>query len=47
MGGTGMLNDRKHIIATTDRLNGLMESQGCAAVVASSGKNFTYLSGFS
>ena len=42
-----MLNDRKQITANTDRLNRLMDSQGCAAVVASSGKNFTYLRGFS
>jgi Xaa-Pro aminopeptidase len=42
-----MLNNRKEIIANIDRLNSLMDSHGCAAVVARSGKNFTYLSGFS
>ncbi len=42
-----MPNDRKEIIANIDRLNRLMDNQGYAAVVARSGKNFTYLSGFS
>ncbi len=42
-----MLNNQREIIANIDRLNRLMDSQGCAAVVARSGKNFTYLSGFS
>ena len=42
-----MQNNQREIIANIDRLNRLMDSQGCAAVVARSGKNFTYLSGFS
>ncbi len=42
-----MPNNQREIIANIDRLNRLMDSQGCAAVVARSGKNFTYLSGFS
>ncbi len=42
-----MLNNQREIIANIDRLNRLMDIQGCAAVVARSGKNFTYLSGFS
>ena len=41
-----MPNNQREIIANIDRLNRLMDSQGCAAVVARSGKNFTYLSGF-
>ena len=42
-----MLNNQREIIANIDRLNRLMDNRGCAAVVARSGKNFTYLSGLS
>ena len=34
------------IIANIERLNQLMDRNGVAAVVARSGKNFTYLAGF-
>ena len=34
------------IIANIDRLNQLMDENECSAVVARSGKNFTYLAGF-
>ena len=35
-----------HTIANIERLNQLMDANGCSAVVARSGKNFTYLAGF-
>ncbi|SVC39752.1 uncharacterized protein METZ01_LOCUS292606, partial [marine metagenome] len=34
------------IIANIERLNQLMDKNGVTAVVARSGKNFTYLAGF-
>ena len=34
------------IIANVERLNQLMDENGCSVVVARSGKNFTYLAGF-
>ena len=34
------------MIANIDRLNQFMDEHDCAAVVARSGKNFTYLAGF-
>ena len=34
------------IIANIDRLNQFMDEEECSAVVARSGKNFTYLAGF-
>jgi Xaa-Pro aminopeptidase len=34
------------IVANVRRLNKLMDENGCSAVVARSGKNFTYLAGF-
>ena len=36
----------KKSIANIQRLNQLMDENGCAALVARSGKNFTYLAGF-
>ena len=41
-----MANVHGKIIANVKRLNRLMDESGCAAVVARSGKNFTYLAGF-
>lgn len=41
-----MANIHGTIIANVDRLNRLMDQNGCSAVVARSGKNFTYLAGF-
>ena len=37
----------RNIIANVDRLNELMDRDGCSALVLRSGKNFTYLAGFS
>ena len=34
------------IIANIDRMNRMMDEIDCAAVIARSGKNFTYLAGF-
>ena len=41
-----MANSHGKIIANVRRLNKLMDENGCSAVVARSGKNFTYLAGF-
>ena len=35
------------IIANIDRLNRFMDQAGCSALILRSGKNFTYLAGFS
>ena len=41
-----MANAYGKIIANVDRLHRLMDDEGLSAVVARSGKNFTYLAGF-
>ena len=41
-----MTQDKRSIIANVERLNRLMDRDGLSAVVARSGKNFTYLTGF-
>ena len=41
-----MANAHGKIIANVDRLHRLMDDEGLSAVVARSGKNFTYLAGF-
>ena len=41
-----MANAHGKIIANVDRLHLLMDNEGLSAVVARSGKNFTYLAGF-
>ena len=41
-----MANAFGKIIANVDRLHRLMDEEGVSAVVARSGKNFTYLAGF-
>ena len=41
-----MPNAHGKIIANTERLHRLMDEEGVSAIVARSGKNFTYLSGF-
>ena len=41
-----MANAHGKIIANVDRLHRLMDEEGVSAVVARSGKNFTYLAGF-
>ncbi len=41
-----MTQGKRSIIANVDRLNQLMDRDGLSAVVARSGKNFTYLTGF-
>ena len=41
-----MTESKRQIIANTQRLNQLMDRDGISAVVARSGKNFTYLAGF-
>ena len=41
-----MANIHGKIVANVDRLERLMDEGGCSAVVARSGKNFTYLAGF-
>ena len=38
---------QRAIVANVDRLNEYLDQHGCSAVVARSGKNFTYLAGFS
>ena len=38
--------EKREIIANVERLNQLMDRDGYAAIVARSGKNFTYLAGF-
>ena len=41
-----MANAHGKIIANVERLHQLMDEEGVSAVVARSGKNFTYLAGF-
>ena len=41
-----MANPHGKIIANVDRLHRLMDEEGVSAIVARSGKNFTYLAGF-
>ena len=41
-----MANAHGKIIANVERLHRLMDEEGVSAVVARSGKNFTYLAGF-
>ena len=41
-----MANAHGKIIANVDRLHRLMDDEGLSAIVARSGKNFTYLAGF-
>ena len=41
-----MTNAHGKIIANVDRLHRLMDDEGLSAVIARSGKNFTYLAGF-
>ena len=41
-----MVNGRGKTIANVARLHRLMDEEGVSAVVARSGKNFTYLAGF-
>ena len=41
-----MTESKRQIIANIQRLNQLMDRDGLSAVVARSGKNFTYLAGF-
>ncbi len=41
-----MTGPRRDIMANVERLHRLMDQHGCAAIVARSGKNFTYLAGF-
>ena len=41
-----MANAHGRIIANVERLHRLMDEEGFSAIVARSGKNFTYLSGF-
>ncbi len=41
-----MANAHGKIIANIDRLNQIMDDRGVSAIVARSGKNFTYLAGF-
>ena len=41
-----MANAFGKIIANVERLHALMDEEGFSAIVARSGKNFTYLSGF-
>ncbi|MYE39968.1 MAG: hypothetical protein F4X27_07050, partial [Chloroflexi bacterium] len=43
---TTMPNAHGKIIANVERLHALMDEEGFSAIVARSGKNFTYLSGF-
>jgi Xaa-Pro aminopeptidase len=38
--------EQRDIIANVERLHRFMDQRGCAAIVARSGKNFTYLAGF-
>ena len=41
-----MTESKRQIIANIQRLNQFMDRDGLSAVVARSGKNFTYLAGF-
>ena len=41
-----MTGPQRDIMANVERLHRLMDQHGCAAIVARSGKNFTYLAGF-
>ena len=41
-----MAETQRPILTNVARLHDYMEHAGCAAVVARSGKNFTYLAGF-
>ena len=41
-----MANAHGKIIANVERLHALMDEEGLSAIVARSGKNFTYLAGF-
>jgi Xaa-Pro aminopeptidase len=41
-----MTEQQRDIIANVERLQHFMDQHGCAAIVARSGKNFTYLAGF-
>ena len=41
-----MPNAHGKIIANVERLHALMDEEGFSAIVARSGKNFTYLAGF-
>lgn len=40
-----MKTSTRSVLVNVDRLHRLMDDEGCAAIVARSGKNFTYLSG--
>ena len=42
-----MADQPRTIIANIDRLNRFMDQAGCSALILRSGKNFTYLAGFS
>ena len=42
-----MSDQTRTIIANVDRLNRFMDLAGCSALILRSGKNFTYLAGFS
>ena len=42
-----MANQPRDIIANIDRLNQFLDQAGCSALIVRSGKNFTYLAGFS
>jgi len=42
-----MANQPRTIIANIDRLNQFLDQAGCSALILRSGKNFTYLAGFS
>ena len=41
-----MTGPQRDIMANVERLHRFMDQHGCAAIVARSGKNFTYLAGF-
>ncbi len=41
-----MTGQQRDIMANVERLHRFMDQHGCAAIVARSGKNFTYLAGF-
>src|SRR6266446_3985920 len=45
-GGISVTGPQRDIMANVERLHRLMDQHGCAAIVARSGKNFTYLAGF-
>ena len=42
-----MADQPRPIIANIDRLNRFLDQAGCSALILRSGKNFTYLAGFS